>query len=111
MQAAGGGVDLVRELAAGMQRGEDDLQRRLGREFRVRVDRDAAAVVADRHGVVGRQLQLDAAGVAGDRLVHGVVEHLGDQRSEEHTSELQSLMRISYAVLCLKKKTRARQKE
>src|SRR3546814_2965642 len=30
----------------------------------------------------------------------------GDQaRSEEHTSELQSLMRISYAVFCLKKKT------
>src|SRR3546814_6829485 len=28
-----------------------------------------------------------------------------DQRSEEHTSELQSLMRISYAVFCLKKKT------
>src|SRR3546814_9632080 len=27
-----------------------------------------------------------------------------DQRSEEHTSELQSLMRISYAVFCLKKK-------
>src|SRR3546814_10339874 len=27
------------------------------------------------------------------------------QRSEEHTSELQSLMRISYAVLCLKKKS------
>src|SRR3546814_10242975 len=29
-----------------------------------------------------------------------------DDRSAEHTSELQSLMRISYAVLCLKKKTR-----
>src|SRR3546814_1622249 len=28
-----------------------------------------------------------------------------DHRSEEHTSELQSLMRISYAVFCLKKKT------
>src|SRR3546814_9553829 len=28
-----------------------------------------------------------------------------EQRSEEHTSELQSLMRISYAVFCLKKKT------
>src|SRR3546814_8542012 len=28
-------------------------------------------------------------------------------RSEEHTSELQSLMRISYAVFCLKKKTRS----
>src|SRR3546814_4798871 len=30
----------------------------------------------------------------------------GIGRSEEHTSELQSLMRISYAVFCLKKKTR-----
>src|SRR3546814_8912917 len=29
---------------------------------------------------------------------------VGDFRSEEHTSELQSLMRISYAVFCLKKK-------
>src|SRR3546814_8577643 len=29
---------------------------------------------------------------------------LGARRSEEHTSELQSLMRISYAVFCLKKK-------
>src|SRR3546814_8061120 len=29
----------------------------------------------------------------------------GVERSEEHTSELQSLMRISYAVFCLKKKT------
>src|SRR3546814_9723025 len=28
----------------------------------------------------------------------------GDRRSEEHTSELQSLMRISYAVFCLQKK-------
>src|SRR3546814_6240242 len=31
-------------------------------------------------------------------------EHARDPRSEEHTSELQSLMRISYAVFCLKKK-------
>src|SRR3546814_2782002 len=30
----------------------------------------------------------------------------GRSRSEEHTSELQSLMRISYAVFCLKKKTK-----
>src|SRR3546814_4489135 len=30
----------------------------------------------------------------------------GNARSEEHTSELQSLMRISYAVFCLKKKKR-----
>src|SRR3546814_4290587 len=36
---------------------------------------------------------------AGGQEVHG-----GFSRSEEHTSELQSLMRISYAVFCLKKK-------
>src|SRR3546814_7077346 len=35
----------------------------------------------------------------------------GWQRSEEHTSELQSLMRISYAVFCLKKKTSVRHKQ
>src|SRR3546814_3834182 len=34
----------------------------------------------------------------------GVVRQIFRQRSEEHTSELQSLMRISYAVFCLKKK-------
>src|SRR3546814_10088617 len=34
----------------------------------------------------------------------GTLEQVSQQRSEEHTSELQSLMRISYAVFCLKKK-------
>src|SRR3546814_20599771 len=33
-------------------------------------------------------------------------QHRDDERSEEHTSELQSLMRISYAVFCLKKKNK-----
>src|SRR3546814_7417063 len=33
------------------------------------------------------------------------------ERSEEHTSELQSLMRISYAVFCLKKKKKKKQKK
>src|SRR3546814_4262783 len=33
----------------------------------------------------------------------GLVPAAGTRRSEEHTSELQSLMRISYAVFCLKK--------
>src|SRR3546814_12937378 len=40
-------------------------------------------------------------------VINGVVElevHGPQGRSEEHTSELQSLMRISYAVFCLKKK-------
>src|SRR3546814_7554041 len=35
---------------------------------------------------------------------------IGDKRSEEHTSELQSLMRISYAVFCLKKKKKNKNK-
>src|SRR3546814_1516461 len=34
------------------------------------------------------------------------LRHAFDERSEEHTSELQSLMRISYAVFCLKKKNK-----
>src|SRR3546814_3439416 len=51
---------------------------------------------------------IDLGGV--DGLLHitdiswGRIEH--PRRSEEHTSELQSLMRISYAVFCLKKKTK-----
>src|SRR3546814_2047868 len=36
----------------------------------------------------------------GQRVLNGLIK----RRSEEHTSELQSLMRISYAVFCLKKK-------
>src|SRR3546814_5459053 len=48
---------------------------------------------------------------AGSRLVFHDFGHSGfgreQQRSEEHTSELQSLMRISYAVFCLKKKKHA----
>src|SRR3546814_3271591 len=35
----------------------------------------------------------------------------GAKRSEEHTSELQSLMRISYAVFCLKKKKKKHNKK
>src|SRR3546814_4545299 len=38
------------------------------------------------------------------RDVAGDAERIGEWRSEEHTSELPSLMRISYAVFCLKKK-------
>src|SRR3546814_6696403 len=37
--------------------------------------------------------------------------HDGIARSEEHTSELQSLMRISYAVFCLKKKNKEKKKK
>src|SRR3546814_3430646 len=45
---------------------------------------------------------IDAVGSECLLSVHKWLE--GGDRSEEHTSELQSLMRISYAVFCLKKK-------
>src|SRR3546814_7163029 len=42
-----------------------------------------------------------------EQIVRGLEKIYADKgRSEEHTSELQSLMRISYAVFCLKKKTK-----
>src|SRR3546814_8475055 len=41
---------------------------------------------------------------AADSELHAAAATPADDRSEEHTSELQSLMRISYAVFCLKKK-------
>src|SRR3546814_4399208 len=57
---------------------------------------------------------LHQAAVAGDdvgAVVDQRVAEAGGQRSEEQTSELQSLMRISYAVFCLKKKNNITQKQ
>src|SRR3546814_3486935 len=50
-----------------------------------------------------------SVGVGGSSIIKadGKTIRVGHRRSEEHTSELQSLMRISYAVFCLKKKTRS----
>src|SRR3546814_4810335 len=45
-------------------------------------------------------------------LEHAIEQRLGKAlRSEEHTSELQSLMRISYAVFCLKKKKKTNREQ
>src|SRR3546814_18140841 len=52
---------------------------------------------------LGRQTLLGTAKDRGDPGVDPLFDY-GALRSEEHTSELQSLMRISYAVFCLKKK-------
>src|SRR3546814_4355461 len=54
----------------------------------------------------GRLTDDDLEMMAGQRD-----QHFEIVRSEEHTSELQSLMRISYAVFCLKKKKRNTQKD
>src|SRR3546814_10615491 len=81
----------VRELAD--QAGAD----RMGRaDLRDRRHQDAA----DRAGVAIRRCA--AQGWPDPAARQSRARHL--RRSEEHTSELQSLMRISYAVFCLKKK-------
>src|SRR3546814_3743784 len=76
-----------RRRVAGLRRGEAAAQQRLGM---VGLERERARI--------------------GGRGLRGVTEHLPGSpehaRSEEHTSELQSLMRISYAVFCLKKKNK-----
>src|SRR3546814_3829270 len=70
---------------------------------------DVAAVDADGYIRIVDRLK-DMISVGGFKVYPSVIEarlyeHPAvKERSEEHTSELQSLMRISYAVFCLKKK-------
>src|SRR3546814_2077093 len=71
------------------QRDEPDARRNRQRDTTGRQRRDAAC-----------QCQRNA-GEDDRRVAHR------PERSEEHTSELQSLMRISYAVFCLKKKNKS----
>src|SRR3546814_8316391 len=61
---------------------------------------NAVREVADGRNAEGNN-SAQATVVAGARTYPDL--RVGDVRSEEHTSELQSLMRISYAVFCLKK--------
>src|SRR3546814_8978486 len=81
----------------------------VGREAAEGVDLVAvdAEQHADRVRLGDRDAQHHLPGGAGGGILRGVelgVVELAP-RSEEHTSELQSLMRISYDVFCLKKKT------
>src|SRR3546814_1373284 len=74
---------------------------RRGRDMTVYEIPLLAHALADVVNVLGR---LDDG-----HVVTGPVWEYFASRSEEHTSELQSLMRISYAVFCLKKKKKPRQ--
>src|SRR3546814_10623073 len=69
--------------------------------FLVEHDRQQMEAVAqrtgDRHGI-------QPGKTVGNQIVPGDTAFAPEIRSEEHTSELQSLMRNSYAVFCLKKK-------
>src|SRR3546814_2760127 len=73
-----------------------------GRGMKVVPDEDQLETLMSQAG-------SEAKAAFGDATVYmekylGNPRHIEFQRSEEHTSELQSLMRISYAVFCLKKK-------
>src|SRR3546814_7834948 len=74
----------------------------LAAQFRARRRRTAGLVV-DRLPDKKRLAVADHAGLHAGSVPNDA-DHATGARSEEHTSELQSLMRISYAVFCLKKK-------
>src|SRR3546814_4538516 len=85
-----GGV-AVREMAAlGQVHAHDGVARRYQRE-------------EDRGIGLRAGMWLDVGVVAVEHLLDAVDRQLLGNRSEEHTSELQSLMRISYAVFCVNK--------
>src|SRR3546814_5668619 len=92
--------------------GSRTLAGRAGAEVRVEDARDVFGGDADAgvgevdHDVPVAFGRRDAHRAAAGGVLDGVAEDVVDRlpRSEEHTSELQSLMRISYAVFCLKKK-------
>src|SRR3546814_8391904 len=82
------------------------------RSGRQRQRKDDDAGPAGRDGEIGMAARArriacrrPAIGRARAAAHHPRHERRADGRSEEHTSELQSLMRISYAVFCLNKKT------
>src|SRR3546814_9472406 len=83
-------------VAAHRQRGNADRAAKIEREYL----RSLIATKLERHE--GQKHRLAGAGWTHNQGVTDVADMNG--RSEEHTSELQSLMRISYAVFCLKKK-------
>src|SRR3546814_9725663 len=107
MAGVAGGGSGARGKDAGKR--DAEIERAVG--LHVVVRRAAAAVLhgaaGERDLRVGLRVEVGAAGgvqriLRAARIGRG--RGAGEGRSEEHTSELQSLMRISYAVFCLKKK-------
>src|SRR3546814_1903141 len=66
--------------------------------------RNATPMQIETIDMARRGIHNDAAELLKERLAAKVEVDFDTARSEENTSELQSLMRISYAVFCLKKK-------
>src|SRR3546814_8528663 len=87
-----------RETAKGKQSGRrQEIQRLIGRSLRAVTDLKAL-------GEIQIKVDCDVLQADGGTRTAAITGGYVALRSEEHTSELQSLMRISYAVFCLKKK-------
>src|SRR3546814_4137936 len=95
--AAPGGVPILRCAEI------EDVGTDLAERIAVRRDRLSRRRVVPVHLQLKRPAAEHAAYEGGVRVAPQFLDEVG--RSEEHTSELQSLMRISYAVFCLKKNT------
>src|SRR3546814_9022637 len=105
----GQGIYAYVTLVAGEQESEE-LRKELVKQVRTEIGPTATpdhiqwapGLPKTRSGKIMRRILRKIAENAPDQL--GDTSTLADPRSEEHTSELQSLMRIPYAVFCLKKK-------
>ena len=79
VQAARGLVGAGIELSTGVEHRHDDLDGRFVGKFRMRLDRHAAAVVGNGDETLGIERDVDEGGMAGDGLVHRIVDHLGEE--------------------------------
>src|SRR3546814_8341540 len=85
------------------------IRKEIERNFRLRTDRND--INGDRTEVGDQRIPYIYELAPGGFVPTITIAPRFDLRSEEHTSELQSLMRISYAVFCLKKKHNKQQKQ
>src|SRR3546814_14934522 len=80
-------------------------RRRTHRRTVLSIRRERCEFLASREGMKAHSFTEPTPVDSSVQIVSVHVDAVEVERSEEHTSELQSLMRISYAVFCLKKKT------
>src|SRR3546814_8661677 len=102
-------IQILASLEQFLDRVDRNLQARLVGTVEFDLDDllDAARADLHRHAhiqAIDAIFAVDIGGAGQDALLVAQIGFGHSDRSEEHTSELQSLMRISYAVFCLKKK-------
>src|SRR3546814_4765009 len=96
----GASRDARRILDEGADIGIADIQRLLSRNWRSEDKREGGRYFEEMSG----HWPCKVRAIGTTAAPRSTIREIRAPRSEEHTSELQSLMRISYAVFCLKKK-------